>query len=75
MRAIGGTLKLNQPTLGHQNISPHSLKLRRYGIPMYRGSHIAHNERIEAIGFDGGSLNNERSVTFGRWPDVRIMGL
>ena len=47
--------------------------LRKYGTPIYRGSHIAHNELIEAIGFDGGSLNNERSVTFGGWPDVRIL--
>ena len=27
--------------------------MNKYGITMYRGSHIAHNERIEAIGFDG----------------------
>ena len=29
---------------------------------MYRGIHIAHYERTEDIGFDGGSLNNEQYV-------------
>ena len=32
---------------------PHDLRLKKYGISMYRGSHIGHNERIKAIGFDG----------------------
>ena len=42
---------------------------------MYRGSHIAPCERIEAVGFDGGSCNNDLFVTFGGWPGVRIMGV
>ena len=27
--------------------------LNKYGIPMYRGSHVSNNEQIEAIGLDG----------------------
>ena len=27
--------------------------MNKYGIPMYKGSQITHNERIEAIGFAG----------------------
>ena len=27
--------------------------MNKYGIPMYRGSHISNNGRIEAIEFDG----------------------
>ena len=27
--------------------------MNKYGIPLYRGSHIANNEQIEDIGFDG----------------------
>ena len=41
---------------------------------MYRGSHIAPHERNEAIGFDGGSFNNELSVILGGWPNIRILG-
>ena len=33
------------------------------------------HELIEAIGFGGGSCNNERSVTFGGWPSVIILGV
>ena len=32
------------------------------------------HELFEAIGFDGGSWNNDRSVNFGGWPGVRILG-
>ena len=42
---------------------------------MYRGSHIAPHERIDGIGLDEGGCNNERSVTFGGWPGVRILGV
>ena len=48
--------------------------MNKYGIPMYKGSQITHNERIEAIGFAGGIFNNEQYVTFGGWTDVRISG-
>ena len=33
------------------------------------------HEQIEAIGFNGGSWNNERCVIFGGWPGVRILGV
>ena len=75
VRVIEETLKQNQPTLGNQKVPPNVLTLSKYGIPMYRGIHIAPHERIEAIGFDGGSLNNELYVTFGGWPGVRIIGV
>ena len=41
---------------------------------MYRGSHIAPHERIEAIEFNGRSWSNEQSVTFCGWLGVRILG-
>ena len=52
--AIGETLKRKQPTVGnHTPPPPQALTLSKYGIPMFIGIHIVHNERIEAIGFDG----------------------
>ena len=76
VRAIGESLKRNQLTLGHQKSPPpQDLTLSKYDIPMYRGIHIAPHVRIEAIGFDGSSWNNERSVTFGGWTGVRILGV
>ena len=61
--------------LGHQTPPPpHDLTLIKYGISMYRGSHIAPHEKIEAIGFDGGILNNEKYMILGGWSDVRILG-
>ena len=73
---MGGDLKLKSANISASKKSPpRVLMLRKYGIPMYIGSHIAPQEQIEAIRFDGRSCNNEISVTFGGWPGVRILGV
>ena len=53
VRAIGETLKRNQPTSEQQKSPPPCPIDEKYGIHMYRGRKIAHNERVEAIVFDG----------------------
>ena len=55
---IGGDLKAKSANIRASKVLPHALTLIKYGIHMCRGSHITQNKRIEAIGFDGGSLNN-----------------
>ena len=50
---IGETLKKNQTTLVQPKNPPHALTLSKYGIIVYRGSHVSNNERIEVNGFDG----------------------
>ena len=38
----------------NKEVPLNALVMNKYGIPVYRGIHIANNELIEATGFDGG---------------------
>ena len=54
VRANRGDLKAKSANVGTtKEFPPNALVMNKYGIPMYKGSHIVKNEQIEAIGFDG----------------------